>query len=62
MSSTSGTVEARRAISEETSSIVIHMSMLLKDPFGRHQPVHQSFGGGEYPTPPPSDLPLFWFR
>lgn len=53
---------AGRVISEEASMIVMHATMLLKDPFGRIQPAHQSFGIGEYPTPPPSDIPLCWFR
>jgi hypothetical protein len=61
-SSPSGNAAARQAISEEASTIVIHTAMLLKDPFGRTQPVHQTFGIGGYPTPPPTDTPLFWFR
>jgi hypothetical protein len=51
-----------QAISEDASATVQHISTVLKDPFGRLQPVHQTFGPGEYPTPPPSDMPLFWFR
>jgi hypothetical protein len=62
ISTSYGNVEVKRVISEEASTVVIHLAMLLKDPFGRTQPVHQSFGIGEYPTPPPTDMPLYWFR